>query len=570
MMWLILLTIFLSAALTALIFNYVGTSVFSQLKAQEIAPRAKYVADLTADYMQGKITQVSYARAVGSNYRIWDASLYVYDAHGHLFVYPKDNNANQSNIEATKLLLPSILEGQSLYNTEGGAANAGVVLGDPVFSDDGEVIGAVFMMKPISEVTTAIRSLTYSLLITMLAVLVLMIFPAYWGSNKIVKPILQMTRAADAMALGDFSVRATDTGTGEIAQLGKAFNYLSGALSQNIEELTFERNRLRATLFGLQEGIVAVNAQGGVAQYNPSAVRLMGGNDDTAFSSLPVYESLKALTDSVLKSGETATSETPYEDTTLRMTATPLVDDNGKTEGVVAMIQDITEAIRLEQTRRDYVANVSHELRTPLASIRSLADALNDGLVKKDEDKARYYGYILHESVRLSRLIDDLLELSRLQSGGVALHKRNFSVEEMVLDVADRYAASAAERGEKIELSMPDPCPMTYSNPDRAEQVLIALLDNAIKHAAPNAHIRVGVTDEPTLVRLAVSNDGSIAKSDVSHLFERFYKADHAHSGGGTGLGLAIAKEIMELLHEQIGVTSENGQVVFSFTLHKQ
>ncbi|MDD4076077.1 MAG: hypothetical protein PHC80_08280, partial [Eubacteriales bacterium] len=184
MMWLILLTIFLSAALTALIFNYVGTSVFSQIKAQEIAPRAKYVADLTADYMQGKITQVSYARAVGSNYRIWDASLYVYDAHGHLFVYPKDNKANDSNIEATKLLLPSILEGKSLYNTEGGAEDAGVVLGDPVYSEEGEVIGAVFMIKPISEVTTAIRSLTYSLLITMLVVLVLMIFPAYWGSNK--------------------------------------------------------------------------------------------------------------------------------------------------------------------------------------------------------------------------------------------------------------------------------------------------------------------------------------------------------------------------------------------------
>lgn len=570
-MWLILLTVILSAVLTALIFNFTGISVFSELKVREIEPRVKYVAEITRDYMQGEISQASYARAVGTEYRIWDASLYVYDASGHLFVYPKDNANNDVNITITESVLPLVIEQGKSFYTSGTLKNADVVLGEPIFDDDGAVIGAAFMVKPIKEVSTALQSLTYALVISMLVVTVVMIIPAYIGSRSLTKPIEQMTRAADAMACGDFSAHADDVGENEIAQLGKALNYLSKALSETIDDLTFERNRLRAVLFGLGEGIIGFDDKGEITQCNPSAIRLLGGEKEEDLSELPAYKNLKDTIHAVLEDGESRTAVTESGEAMLRFTATALVEDEGKKrlEGVVTLIQDITEVARLEQTRRDYVANVSHELRTPMASIRSLADALNDGLIKKEEDKSRYYGYILKESIRLSRLIDDLLELSRLQSGSVALSKQKFSLEEMVMDVADRYSTSAKERNQTISVDLPENCPRVYSNPDRAEEVLIALLDNAIKHAPDGGPIDIKVREADDRLLLSVSNDGVIEKADANHVFERFYKVDRSHSGGGTGLGLAIAKEIMTLLHEDISVRSADGTVTFSFTLQK-
>ena len=233
------------------------------------------------------------------------------------------------------------------------------------------------------------------------------------------------------------------------------------------------------------------------------------------------------------------------------------------------MIQDVTEAARLEQTRRDYVANVSHELRTPIASIRGLSDALCDGLVKKDEDRLRYYGYIQHEAMRLSRLIDDLLELSRLQSGTVAIARCKMSVNDLIYDVADRYGTIAKDNGKTLSVSMPEGEHDAYSNPDRCEQVLIALLDNAIKHSA-SGEVDLSVGEDDDKYTISVSNPGEIAEADIDHLFERFYKADRAHTGEGTGLGLAIAKEIMELMGERIWAESKDGRVVFSFTVAKR
>ena len=218
-----------------------------------------------------------------------------------------------------------------------------------------------------------------------------------------------------------------------------------------------------------------------------------------------------------------------------------------------------------EKMKNEFISSVSHELRTPIASIRGLADALNDGLVKKDEDKARYYGYILRESMRLSRLIDDLLELSRLQSGTIAFKKQFISINDLIEDVADRYVSAAREKGLNVEIDIGEPYKV-YTNPDRAEQVLVALTDNAIKYGYSGT-LRFSAEKKGDSLYISVSNPGSIADEDIDHVFERFYKADKYHAGQGTGLGLSIVNEVLELLGERIWVKSENGTVTFTFTL---
>lgn len=557
----ILLSVLLSAVLTTAAFYYSGGRVFSGIKAKELRPRAEYLANITAEYLQGLITKESYERSIGRGFKVWDASMYAYDACGDLFAYPASEDS-AVNKDAISGLLQNVLKGESVYspNTKN---HAGVLIGEPVVSRFGNVIGALFLVKPLNELNTAMGSLIYALIISMIASSLIMILPAYLGSRSIVRPIRQMNVTANAMAGGNFTAKAEEEGTDELVQLGRSLNHLSAALSATISDLTLEKNRLHAVINGIGEGIIAIDAEGKIIKTNSAALRLLGGSYADDITALPAYRQAAEDIGCVL-GGETVSKELKVRDRILRVAITPLTD-GGRGEGAVMLIRDITEASRLEQTRTEYVANVSHELRTPIASIRGLADALNDGLVKKDEDKARYYGYILRESMRLSRLIDDLLELSRLQSGTIAFKKQFISINELIEDVADRYVSAAREKGLNVEIDIGEPYKV-YTNPDRAEQVLVALTDNAIKYG-DSGTLRFSAAKKGDCLYISVSNPGSIADEDIDHVFERFYKADKSHAGQGTGLGLSIVNEVLELLGERIWVKSENGTVTFTFTL---
>lgn len=557
----ILLSVVLSAVLTTAAFYYSGGRVFSGIKAKELRPRAEYLANITAEYLQGLITKETYERSIGRGFKVWDASMYAYDACGDLFAYPA-NEDSTVNKDAISGLLQNVLKGESVYspNTKN---HAGVLIGEPVVSRFGNVIGALFLVKPLNELNAAMGSLIYALIISMIASSLIMILPAYLGSRSIVRPIRQMNVTANAMAGGNFTAKAEEEGTDELVQLGRSLNHLSAALSATISDLTLEKNRLHAVINGIGEGIIAIDAEGKIIKTNSAALRLLGGSYADDITALPAYRQAAENIGCVL-GGETVSKELKVRDRILRVAITPLTD-GGRGEGAVMLIRDITEASRLEQTRTEYVANVSHELRTPIASIRGLADALNDGLVKKDEDKARYYGYILRESMRLSRLIDDLLELSRLQSGTIAFKKQFISINELIEDVADRYVSAAREKGLNVEIDIGEPYKV-YTNPDRAEQVLVALTDNAIKYGYSGT-LRFSAEKKGDSLYISVSNPGSIADEDIDHVFERFYKADKAHAGQGTGLGLSIVNEVLELLGERIWVKSENETVTFTFTL---
>lgn len=557
----ILLSVLLSAVLTTAAFYYSGGRVFSGIKAKELRPRAEYLANITAEYLQGLITKETYERSIGRGFKVWDASMYAYDACGDLFAYPASEDSTV-NKDAISGLLQNVLKGETVYspNTKN---HAGVLIGEPVVSRFGNVIGALFLVKPLNELNAAMGSLIYALIISMIASSLIMILPAYLGSRSIVRPIRQMNVTANAMAGGNFTAKAEEEGTDELVQLGRSLNHLSAALSATISDLTLEKNRLHAVINGIGEGIIAIDAEGKIIKTNSAALRLLGGSYADNITALPAYRQAAEDIGCVL-GGETVSKELKVRDRILRVAITPLTD-GGRGEGAVMLIRDITEASRLEQTRTEYVANVSHELRTPIASIRGLADALNDGLVKKDEDKARYYGYILRESMRLSRLIDDLLELSRLQSGTIAFKKQFISINELIEDVADRYVSAAREKGLNVEIDIGEPYKV-YTNPDRAEQVLVALTDNAIKYGYSGT-LRFSAEKKGDSLYISVSNPGSIADEDIDHVFERFYKADKAHAGQGTGLGLSIVNEVLELLGERIWVKSENGTVTFTFTL---
>lgn len=562
----VLIAMVLSAIITAVVFNYSGGWAFSRIKAGELEPRAKFIADVTAEYLAGDMSREAYRRAIGSGYRIWDAALYIFDANGELFAYPSRSD-NTDNIAATQQHLKTVLSGETLVSPST-SNSISLIVGEPVKNDTGEVIAAVFFVKPLHELNAAIRSLLIALLVSMVLSTAIMLIPAYFGSKNMTEPIRQMNATANAMANGDFSAKASESGSEELAQLGRSLNHLSSALYATISDLTLEKNRLHAVINGLGEGIIAINGYGELIKLNRSAYTLLGGREDGDITELPAYKECSKDVEKVLSGEAHAERLLAVRDKKLAVTVTALRDED-RMEGAVMLIRDVTEAERLEQTRRDYVANVSHELRTPLSSIRSLADALNDGLIKKDADRARYYGYILHESMRLSRLIDDLMELSRLQSGTLALTKQHADILEIAQDVAQRFSAAAKERGMTISVDIPKGCERAFTNPDRAEQAMVTLIDNAIKYGDPSGGIAIRARDAGASIRLTVENSGSIADADIDHVFERFYKADKAHTGSGTGLGLSIVSEVMAQMGEKVWVTSENGLVTFGFTLSR-
>lgn len=564
---LVLFTVVLSAALTALLFQYAGIENYGEQKTSELVPRAEFISNYAAGYIQGLLTKKEFESIVNYDRRIWDAAPYLYSSTGRLFG-SVSNDELETNTNMISPYLESVLAGQEVSKVVMIGGRAGIVVGEPIVGSDGSILGAVFLVKTMDELSTAWGNLTASLPLAMLLVALIMVPVAYFGSRGLTRPLSKMNEAAVAMTNGDFSVRATENGDGEMARLGRSLNELSSALSGTIGALTFERNRLKSVLDGLLEGVIAMNYEGVVTDCNPASLLLMGCGDGEWIEDSPAYAEIHSTAEMVLQDGISRWTEQKHRDAVLRFTISALGAE-GHVDGAIIMIQDVTEAARLEQTRRDYVANVSHELRTPIASIRGLSDALCDGLVKKETDKQRYYGYIQRETMRLSRLIDDLLELSRLQSGSIAIASCKMSVNDLISDVAERYDAIANENGKRLRVLIEAGEHDAFSNPDRCEQVLIALLDNAIKHSESD-EVLLKVDEDADKYIISVCNSGEINEEDIDHLFERFYKADRAHTGEGTGLGLAIAKEIMELMNERIWAQSHDGTVSFSFTLAKQ
>jgi len=444
----------------------------------------------------------------------------------------------------------------------------GIVVGVPIEDNVQRVVGAILMARPTFEVYSSLMSFVRALIISSIIASVGMVIPAYLISRRMTNPIRSMTRASAAMASGDFTVRADESRDDEIGQLGSALNHLSLELKRNISDLVLARNRLHMILDGLHEGVIALEADNYVIYHNQAACQLLG-----ACNELEIADVLKAaqpLCEQARQTGETRQMTMEVGERKLLLVVTRSQETSEEEPGTVIVAQDITATERLEQTRRDYVANVSHELRTPIASIRSLAETLNDGLVKADEDRFRYYGYILRESMRLSRLINDLLELSRLQSGAVALEKEPFHLYGVVSEVVERMSLVASDSGIQIRNVWNAKSSLTVlSNPDRIEQVLIALLDNAVKFATDEGEIQVvtELTKDRTRALVSIKNTGHIPEEHLPHLFERFYKADTAHTDSGTGLGLAIVQEILTHLGETIEARNEGEFAVFRFTV---
>ncbi len=432
--------------------------------------------------------------------------------------------------------------------------------------------------KEIPQKSEIADSFSQVLLLSTFVVSFFMIIPVYFASKRLVRPLNKVADVATALGQGDFTKRADDSTRGEIGELAASVNELAERLSKSITSVTTERNRLKEIFDIISEGIVSVdyNLQ---PDYANNAIETLfekvpRKNLFTEKLQLIPFEEVWEDFDHCIKTGETLERTIEAKDCAYSCTIVPTVDNEKGIIGATGFFRDISEQERLEQTRRDYVANVSHELRTPLTAMRGLVEPLADGMVKKEEDRQRYYGIILHETMRLSRLIDDMLELSRLQARTLAFKTFPFDLNKLLSEFETKFAPvmEDAELDFSVEYKT-GPLPTVMGNPDRVEQIIVILLDNAKKYTPPGGSIVISTeyNDETDQVLVSVSDTGQgIHEYDIDHIFDRFYKADRARGKKGTGLGLAIAKELLSYMGETITVQSEYGEgTTFTFTLKR-
>ncbi|SEW07711.1 two-component system, OmpR family, sensor histidine kinase ResE/two-component system, OmpR family, sensor histidine kinase VicK [Ruminococcaceae bacterium KH2T8] len=418
------------------------------------------------------------------------------------------------------------------------------------------------------------------LILSNLAVALTMLLPVVLVVNRITEPIINVNKVAKEYGHGNYEIRADESYTGEGGELAVSFNLMADKLSKSISELTRERNRLEDIFNVTSEGIVVFNENG-----DPG---VMNDTMNTIFSKVPKknlfterlhvipFDEVWEDVEKCLSQGEQVERTLEGPDYVIKETLIPKMDGNDPTKcvGATGFFRDITEDSKLERTRRDYVANISHELRTPLQTLRGLIEPLADGMVKKEEDKLRYYNIILNETLRLSRLIDDMLELSKLQSRTLAFKMFPFDLNSLLNDLETKFIPVMNDAKIKFRVMFnTGDLPTVMGNPDRVEQILVILLDNAKKYTAEGGSITISAeyNDIVDKVFISVIDTGQgIHEYDINHIFDRFFKADRARGKKGTGLGLAIAKELLTYMGEDITVQSEYGHgTTFTFTLKR-
>ncbi len=447
------------------------------------------------------------------------------------------------------------------------------------FLKDGTVY-YVIQYSVVNENNDLISEYLNILFLSTMASALAMMVPTVISVDVITEPLQEVNNIAKEYGRGNLSIRANENSIGEAGELASSFNSMADRLSKSINDLTNERNKLENIFNVISEGIIVFDESGSITFINEVMKTIFSKvpSKNTFVERLQIIPFEEFWDDLTICITELENKKSTIESVNYayEYDIVPRFDADNKDLciGAIGFFRDITEEHKLDMTRRDYVANISHELRTPLQTLRGLIEPLADGMVRKDEDRMRYYDIILNETLRLSRLIDDMLELSKLQSGTITMQMYPFDMNKIVDSIYARFTPIMRESGIYFSINNnTGKLPTVNGNPDRVNQILVILLDNAKKYTPNGGSITLSTEYDEDLgkIYISVADTGQgIHEYDIGHIFERFFKADRARGKKGTGLGLAIAKELLNYMGEEITVRSEYGKgTTFTFTLKK-
>lgn len=399
----------------------------------------------------------------------------------------------------------------------------------------------------------------------------------YWWAANASKSARSVTQASRRLAQGDLGSRAAPAGGRPAREMSNAFNRMAQAIQTTIQTLSGERDKLSELVATMADGVVVMDAEGQIVLSNSAAAGILGLRHEQLqgrrFSETVRDHQIQQLVSQCAATGQPQSSRVELRRPRkfLNVAASPLLDL--QSGDVLLTIQDFTSVQQAEAGQREFVSNVSHELRNPLAAIKAIVETLESGTIEDEAVARDFLGRISQDVDRMSKLVDDLLELSRLESGQLTLRLGDVAVACLLREVTARFQPAAAERGIILSSDAPDGLPALAADADRLRQVLINLLENALRFTPSGGSISLAAVAGGGSVEFRVADTGvGIAPEHLPHVFERFYKVDRSRRsidyGGGTGLGLAIARQIIEAHGGSMTVTSEEGAgSVFFFSV---
>lgn len=383
-------------------------------------------------------------------------------------------------------------------------------------------------------------------------------------ARTITVPIKNLAQKARLIADGDFEQRIEAKSEDEIGELTKDFNHMAVELKETLNEIGNEKSKIEAILMHMTDGVMAFDQNGSIIHINPAAQKILksdfnGKSFDEIFSGLNAGVSLGEfiyLDDTVKE------RKIEIEKTFAKLYFVSFKSETGETGGIIVVLQDITEQQRLDNMRREFVANVSHELRTPLTTIKSYVETLLDGAIDDRDTSNQFLEVIETETNRMTRLVKDLLELSKMDYQQIEWKREHISLDNLIRELVRKISIEAKNKNQTLEYFMTSSVPDILADRDRIEQVLLNIISNAIKYTGEGGKISVylGKVHNGAYVKV-VDNGIGIPEKDLPRIFERFYRVDKARTreSGGTGLGLSIAKEIIEAHGGSIVIESKIG-----------
>ncbi len=517
---------------------------------------------------------------VNSLFASGQAEIQLIDANGLVLTSSLDSNQSVVGSKTTQTEVTRALQGikdnQRMFVDLDGSRK--LIIAKPIGSGI-KVYGAVYIIASMEEVYNTMNRINRFFISGTLIALGLTAVLGVFLSSTITNPVKALTKQATAVAEGRFDEKVQIMGQDELGQLGQTFNFMMERLQEALTLHEEEKEKLASILSNMNDGLIASDDQGRIIVINRRAKQLLKVNEDTTLG-MPISE-LLGVTPSVVRKLEASEDNATMlqfvhdeEDDPLfvRVTFTTIHSKGRGAVGTIAVLQDVTGQEKLEQSRREFVANVSHELRTPLTTIKSYLEALEDGALEEPQLAGKFVNVAHNETERMIRLVNDLLQLSRLDSRQALIAKERTDVAEMLEEVADRFSFQLEQRDIEIEVAVERGLKPILLDRDRIDQVLDNLVSNAIKYTPEQGRIRIAACcPEPARLEVSVQDNGiGIPRKDQARIFERFYRVDKARSRsmGGTGLGLSIAREIVKAHGGTIQLESELGQgTKVTFTL---
>jgi two-component system phosphate regulon sensor histidine kinase PhoR len=434
-----------------------------------------------------------------------------------------------------------------------------------------EILGVARVSLPLTVVESLVHQVTVSIIVAMLVVTLLVILAAWIIARITTRPIRKLTTASHRITSGELGQKITIEAKDEVGELAHAFNEMSAKMKELVETISEDRTRLATILDNMADGVIMTNAEGNISLANRAAEKLLNIKEA---KNKPLIEAVRdhevdELLKLCLRTAQTQAAQ--YESSTskryLRAIAIPIANS-----GALLLFQDFTDLRNLQTTRRELIGNISHEFRTPLAGIKAMVETLGDGAIDDKKAARDFLTKIDSEVARLTQLVAELTELSRIETGKAELKKEPVNLNQLVEEVIAQLSPQAERQKLSISQDFAADLPSVPADKDRVRQVIANLVHNAIKFTRPGGRIMITTRTLEGSVVVDIADTGiGIPKEDLARVFERFYKGDKARAGEGTGMGLAIAKHVVEAHGGSIWVESEEGKgSTFSFSLPLQ